>query len=158
MATLEELMAVQAELDGTPQEKTATLGELESIQAELDKPRLKGSLTPEQFQSEFGDIPDILGLVKPQEEAPSRPISETLTGAGEAALTVGTAATGGTIGAVAGTLQGLISEIESGQFGTDDAARRIADKASSLMQELTYTPRSRQGGKSLAISERLENH
>jgi len=145
MATLEELMAVQAELDGAPQVKTATLGELESIQAELDKPRLKGSLTPEQFQSEFGDIPDILGLVKPQEEAPSRPISETLTGAGEAALTVGTAATSGTIGAVAGTLQGLISEIESGQFGTDDAARRIADKASSLMQELTYTPRSEAG-------------
>ena len=54
--------------------------------------------------------------------APQQPgIGQQLIGAGETALALGTAATGGTLGTLAGTLQGLSQQILSGQFGTPEA-------------------------------------
>lgn len=111
----------------------------------VDPAPTKGSLTPEQFSSRFGDIPDIEGLIAPQQPKPSPTIGEQIVGAGEAALTVGTGITGGTLGALGGTLKGVIDEIRSGEFGTNEAANRIADKAADLMQELTFAPRTEAG-------------
>lgn len=146
MASLQELMAIQGELDAPQAPSSASVDELISIQRELDnKPRLKGSITQEQFQSEFGDVPDVLGLVEPQQPAEGSTFGENVVGAGEAALTVATGITGGTIGALAGTLQGVIDEVSSGEFGTSAAANRIGDKAAELMQELTFVPRTEAG-------------
>ena len=148
MATLEELMAIQTELEpaqaGAPK-AGASIEELMAIQQELDTPREQGSLTSGQFESEFGDVPDILGLVEPQQPKEPSTLGENIIGAGEAALTVGTGITGGTIGVLAGTLKGVIDEVSSGEFGSSEAAKRIGDKAAELMRELTFAPRTEAG-------------
>lgn len=146
MASLKELMAIQGELGAPQQQGNASVEELIAIQQEIDnKPRLKGSITQEQFQSEFGDVPDILGLVEPQQQPEASTIGENIVGAGEAALTVATGITGGTIGALAGTLDGVIKEIRSGEFGSSEAANRIGDRAAELMQMLTIAPKTEAG-------------
>lgn len=146
MANLQELMAIQSELDTPQKQSSASVEELMAIQQEVDnKPRLKGSITEEQFQSEFGDVPDILGLIEPQQPPEASTIGENIVGAGEAALTVATGITGGTIGALAGTLDGVIKEIRSGEFGSSEAADRIGDRAAELMQMLTVAPKTEAG-------------
>ena len=105
------------------------------------------SLTKEQFFEKFGDIPDVDGLIKPEEAQAEegRSISESILGAGEAALTLGTGAVGGTLGLIGGTFQGLIEEIRSGEFGSNEAANRIEQRANELMANLTYAPRTEAG-------------
>jgi hypothetical protein len=72
-------------------------------------------------------------------------IGQKILGAGETALTLGTAATGGTLGQIAGTLQGLSQQILSGQFGTQDAVRAVEKAAAEGAQALTYQPRTQSG-------------
>lgn len=81
-------------------------------------------------------------IVQPVQE-PS--IGQKILGAGETALTLGTAATGGTLGQIAGTLQGLSQQILSGQFGTQDAVRAVEKAAAEGAQALTYQPRTQSG-------------
>lgn len=90
---------------------------------------------------EMRDV-DVPGTV-PQEPEPT--IGEAVKGAGEAALTLGTGATGGAIGMIGGTLQGLAQEILSGKFGTQEAASRIEQRAAEGAQALTYAPRTQTG-------------
>lgn len=105
------------------------------------------SLSKEEFFERFGDIPDIDGLIK--EESPQaeegRSIGETLQGVGETALTIGTGAVGGTLGIIGGAFQGIVDEIRSGEFGSNEAANRIEKRANELMAELTYAPRTEAG-------------
>lgn len=78
--------------------------------------------------------------------APQEPsIGQRLIGAGETALALGTAATGGTLGTLAGTLQGLSQQILSGQFGTPEAMRAVEQAASAGAQALTFQPRTQAG-------------
>ena len=72
-------------------------------------------------------------------------IGQKIIGAGETALTLGTAATGGALGQIAGTLQGLSQQILSGQFGTQDAVRAVEKAAAEGAQALTYQPRTQAG-------------
>jgi hypothetical protein len=72
-------------------------------------------------------------------------IGQQLIGAGETALALGTAATGGTLGTLAGTLQGLSQQILSGQFGTPEAMRAVEQAAAKGAQALTYQPRGQVG-------------
>ena len=72
-------------------------------------------------------------------------IGQKIIGAGETALTLGTAATGGALGQIAGTLQGLSQQILSGQFGTQDAVRAVEKAAAEGAQALTYQPRTQSG-------------
>jgi hypothetical protein len=81
-------------------------------------------------------------IVQPVQE-PS--IGQKILGAGETALTLGTAATGGPLGQIAGTLQGLSQQILSGQFGTQDAVRAVEKAAAEGAQALTYQPRTQSG-------------
>jgi len=119
---------------------------------QFDQPEVAGqpvpqSLTAEEFSARSGDIPDIYGEIIPQAPAPeSEPtIGEQVIGGAEAALTAATGATGGTIGLLGGTLQGIISELRSGEFGSNEAANRIADRAEAAMAEFTYAPRTETG-------------
>lgn len=104
-------------------------------------------MTQDEFEAENGDAPDVFGNVldEPPEAEKETTIGDELIGAGEAALTLGTGAIGGTLGMLGGTLQGVISELRSGEFGTNEAANRIADRAEAAMQDLTYAPRSEEG-------------
>jgi hypothetical protein len=72
-------------------------------------------------------------------------LGQRLVGAGETALTFGTAATGGTLGTIAGALQGLSQQILSGQFGTQEAMRAVEKAAAEGGQALTYQPRTETG-------------
>ena len=78
--------------------------------------------------------------------APQQPgVMDQIVGAGETALALGTAATGGTLGTLAGTLQGLSQQILSGQFGTPEAMRAVEQAAAKGAQALTYQPRGQAG-------------
>lgn len=78
--------------------------------------------------------------------APTTPtIGQRIIGAGETALTFGTAATGGTLGTIAGALQGLSQQILSGQFGTQEAMKAVEQAAAAGGQALTYQPRTETG-------------
>jgi hypothetical protein len=75
----------------------------------------------------------------------SRSIVDSIIGAGETALTVGTAATGGLFGTVGGAITGAREEIKAGRFGTPAAARAISERAAAGAQQYTYAPRTEAG-------------
>ncbi len=78
--------------------------------------------------------------------APARPgVIDQLVGAGETALTAGTAATGGIFGTIGGALTGLREEVQAGRFGTPEAARAISERAAAGAQRFTYAPRTEAG-------------
>jgi len=89
----------------------------------------------------------IPGAIVPgtEAQAPEPTLGQQLIGAGETALTLGTAATGGTLGTVSGGLGGLASQILSGEFGTPQAMRAVEQSASKGAQALTYQPRTQAG-------------
>lgn len=80
-----------------------------------------------------------------QSNADDSSFGEKALGVGEAALTALTGATGGTIGLIGGALKGIASEIRSGNFGTAEAADRIEQHATKIMQDFTYAPRTEKG-------------
>ena len=88
----------------------------------------------------------------PPEPGPQGPFAESeIMGAAETALTMGTAATTGLVGGVAGFLDTLAKEIESGQFGTAEAAKRIRDASMREMKRSTYEPRSQTGQRNVQV-------
>jgi hypothetical protein len=89
-------------------------------------------------------IPDMpVQETMPQQAAPT--IAEQAVGAGEAALTLGTGAVGGTLGMIGGTLKGLAEQILTGQFGTPQAVQMVEQAAAKGAQALTYAPRTQAG-------------
>ena len=81
--------------------------------------------------------------------APAQPeqpgMLDQIIGAGEAALTLGTGAIGGTVGMVGGAIGGLAQQILSGQFGTPEAVKAVEQAAAQGGQALTYMPRGQAG-------------
>ena len=90
---------------------------------------------------------------------PQQPgVMDQIVGAGETALTLGTGAVGGTLGTLAGTLQGLSQQILSGQFGTPEAMRAVEQAAAKGAQALTYQPRTQAGQEQVqAVGQVLAN-
>jgi len=72
-------------------------------------------------------------------------IVEQLIGAGETALTLGTAATGGLFGTVGGGLSEAIQQALAGKFGTKEAAKAIEQRAAAGAERYTYMPRTEAG-------------
>jgi hypothetical protein len=99
--------------------------------------------------------------VTQQQIAPPTPqpsIGQQIVGAGETALTLGTGAVGGTLGTLAGTLQGLSQQILSGNFGTPEAMRAVEKAAAEGAQALTYQPRTQAGQEQVqAVGQVLAN-
>lgn len=79
---------------------------------------------------------------------PELSLGQKIIGTGEAALSAGTGAIGGIVGTAGGALVGAGREIASGEFGTPEAAQRIAQTASQGAQSLTYEPKT-QGGQQI---------
>ncbi len=75
----------------------------------------------------------------------SKSIIDNILGAGETALTLGTAATGGLFGTIGGAITGAREEIKAGRFGTPEAARAISERAAAGGQRFTYMPRTEAG-------------
>jgi hypothetical protein len=82
---------------------------------------------------------------RPVETGPAPTLGQRLIGAGEAALTALTGATGGAAGMIGGTVGGLAGSILSGQFGTPEAAQEVERAAMEQAQRFTYQPRTRAG-------------
>lgn len=80
---------------------------------------------------------------KPPPEKPG--ILEQLVGAGETALTLGTAATGGVLGTIGGGVSELRRQVKAGKFGTTEAARAVERAAAEGAQRFTYAPRTEAG-------------
>lgn len=86
----------------------------------------------------------IPGSIIPEtiEQKPEPSFLEKAAAIPETALTLATGGTTGVLGGLGGFLGGLASELRSGQFGTQEAAKRIEQTATQGMQALTYAPRS----------------
>jgi len=81
--------------------------------------------------------------IAPVPQAPS--MLDQIVGAGETALTLGTALTGGTVGTIYGAGKGIAQQILSGEFGTPQAVRAVEKAAAEGAQALTYQPRTEAG-------------
>jgi hypothetical protein len=83
--------------------------------------------------------------VEPPMPKPEPTMGEQAIGVAETGAAIATGATAGMGGQVRGALFQLAEEIESGKFGTADAAQRIKQAAQQLGAEYTYQPRTEQG-------------
>lgn len=99
----------------------------------------KGEENTATFQQQNAPLPQQPGVM------------DQIVGAGETALTLGTGAVGGTLGTLAGTLQGLSQQILSGQFGTPEAMRAVEQAAAKGAQALTYQPRFQAGQEQVQV-------
>lgn len=128
----------------------ATLQELEQAlvnadkAGDLDAARRLAAVLVKARQDTTNQIPNTIVPGTTQERVePS--LGEKIIGTGEAALTLGTGVTGGTVGMIGGTLKGLAEQILSGQFGTPQAANAVEQSAMQGAQALTYAPRTQAG-------------
>lgn len=141
----------------------ATLQELEQAlvnadkAGDLDAARRLAAVLVKARQDTTNQIPDtIVPGTTPEYVEPS--LGEKIVGTGEAALTLATGATGGTVGMIGGTLKGLAEQILSGQFGSREAANLVEKSAMQGAQALTYAPRTQSGQEQVqAVGEVLQN-
>jgi hypothetical protein len=104
------------------------------------------SVAEAQRQALISQIPGEPGVPIPTPPVYTPPtMGQRVVGAGEAALTTTTGATGGFAGMIGGTLEGLAQAILTGQFGTQDAVRLVEQKAMERAGQLTYAPRTQAG-------------
>lgn len=111
--------------------------------------RQKQTINIQPSQPASPDVPvigaDGHAVVQQMPEKPDRTVGEMLAGAGETALTLGTGATSGVVGAIGGAARGFAREISNGEFGSQAAANRIAQSSMKGMESLTYAPRTEAG-------------
>lgn len=81
----------------------------------------------------------------PRTVAPSRSLGEKIEGGIDAGIALATGLTGGTLGMIGGTAQGVAASIMDGTFGTQAGVRQVEQSAASGMQALTYSPRTEAG-------------
>ena len=117
----------------------------DEIRAEL----LRRELRRRQQKTAAPDVP-IIGadgrVSFPAEyQNPQFSMKDRAIGAGEAALSLATGATGGAVGMVGGSLYGLGREMMGGNFGTPGAADRIERQAMDTAGAMTYAPRTQAG-------------
>lgn len=117
-------------------------------------------------QVQQGGLPDFDEngvIITDQPEQPKqeqRPLStmEKIAGAGEAALTIGTGAVGGTLGQGLGALHGIAESVVDGTFGTQEGAQHAAQTAARFSSALTYEPKTTGGQRAVAgLGEIIEN-
>jgi len=94
------------------------------------------------FDDATGAQSDVAGTVAPESE---RTLGEQAVGALETGATLGTGLVSGTAGMIVGTVEGIVKEIISGEFGSYDAANRIEQLAMERANALTYAPRTEAG-------------
>lgn len=115
-----------------------------------------GSKSPEANNANVSDVPLVSGMQGYEEQQaaqqaqyankPAEPsLMDKVKALPEVAGALITGATSGLIGQGAGFTQQLIKEVSSGQFGTNEAANRIAQNSSDVGASLTYSPKSEAG-------------
>lgn len=128
----------------------ATLPQLEQALINADKAgdsnaaRTLAAFIVKARQDPTNQIPDT-SVAGSQPVASEPSLADKAIGTGEAALTLSTGATTGTVGMIGGTLKGLAEQILSGQFGTPEAAQAVQQQAMQGAQALTYSPKTPSG-------------
>ena len=85
-------------------------------------------------------------------------IIDNIIGAGETALTMATGATGGALGMIGGTIEGIGESIAEGKYGTTEGAEDAQRTAFERAGQFTYEPRSEKGQQFVnIIGELTEN-
>lgn len=144
MPTKEELL-IEADRRGllTGSKKTAFD---EAVRRGLIKGTAKANVAALPADSDVPVIgPDGHATVQQMTPRPEPTMGDRLVGVGETALTMLTGATGGLAGTFGGAVRGAGREILAGEFGTQDAARRISETAAQDAAMLTYSPRTQEG-------------
>lgn len=123
---------------------------IEAYQRARQNGQIQDSTTQPQGLPDF----DVNGNFVPEQAQqpatkPDRSLLDTLKGAGETALTLGTGAITAPIASVVGTLGQAGKEIVGGDFGSPEAAQRIAQSAEQAGQDYTYQPRTQAGQEQL---------
>lgn len=126
--------------DYTPEQANAEISQLVSAQ-----PQPASVQQPSALQ-QSGEVPysqEQTAALGPQYTPPAKPertIGDRVQGGIEALGTVATGATGGTLGYLAGTGQGLIESVSSGQFGTPEGGQLMSQRAQEGAARMTYKP------------------
>lgn len=104
-----------------------------------------------------GEVPLPYGEKYPEpEQAPTPGIGERISGSVQALGTLASGATMGTLGYAGGLLGGIAGSVASGDFGTPEAAQRIAQSAQEGSQRLTIQPITAEGRRQVkAVGEAL---
>ncbi|NRA43004.1 MAG: hypothetical protein HRU21_11960, partial [Pseudomonadales bacterium] len=108
----------------------------------MNEPESQPQLRPEQAATPVNQdfIPTEENLAIPAPGLPERSFADQAIGAGEAALTMATGATGGMVGGLVGAVEGIGREL-AGDIPTGEGANIMAERAS----QLTYAPRTEAG-------------
>lgn len=134
----------QAERD-REQAKNGFISEFEGL-ADADD----GGGLPYEVESQSFDPRQLI-------DAPTKHKPGFTEGLGETMLSLGTAVTGGTVGMIAGTLEGMAKEVMAGEFGTRAGGDRIEQTAMKRAEQLTYSPRGEVAQeKTAAVGKALE--
>ncbi|MCH7391810.1 glycoside hydrolase family 24 protein [Acinetobacter dispersus] len=118
--------------------------------------QIQDSTTQPQGLPDF-DGKGVITNEQPQLQAkPEQTLGQQLLGAGETALTLGTGAIAAPVASVLGTIGQAGREVVGGEFGSPQAAQRIAQAAEQTGQDFTYQPRTQAGQQQLqAVGEAL---
>ena len=138
-ATEEELAQALAQLTGDTQEPVT------APEPMVPPPPMTAAQEESDMALAMSQLEQLNGGTMAPSPEPST--IEKIVGVGETLASTGTGATSGFGGMIRGTLYGLAEEIASGQFGTQEAAQRIKQRAEELAREFTYEPRTRTGQK-----------
>jgi len=128
--------------DGATQEQAFGI-----LQQQLGNAKPSTNPMDPSYQSLAGQIPkdNRPGLAStPQPQAPAPKlggVTDVLKGAGETALSLGSSAVAGPVGAARGVYEGLTG----GKYGTQAGTKEAEKKGSELAQSMTYTPKTESG-------------
>ncbi|MFX5307891.1 hypothetical protein ABTC80_09140 [Acinetobacter baumannii] len=121
-------------------------GRAQRIVEAYQKAQMNNAANQPQGLPDF-DANGVITYDQPQAapQAPEPSLADKALGLGETALSAATGATGGTLGMIGGTIGQAGREILAGNFGTPEAANRIAQNAAASASDLTYAPRTQAG-------------
>lgn len=113
----------------------------------MSRDQIKDALDKRFAQQETVPLEGLPGYEPPapMDERPEPTMAHKALGAVEALGTLATGATGGAVGFVGGTAEQLVKEIFGGDFGSYEAANRIAQNAADRASQFTYLPRTETG-------------
>lgn len=137
----------QEQKSQAPKDTGRTQKIVAAYQAARANGQIKDATTQPQGLPDFdaqGKIIDPSTQPTPQPQ-PEPTLGQKIVGAGETALTLGTGAVSAPIASIFGTLGQAGSEIAGGNFGSPEAAQRIALAAQQAGQDYTYQPRTEAG-------------
>jgi len=153
MPTKAELLdiAKQAVTEGDDVTAHAAMDAIEKLSA-TQKPA-------QQYQDPNSEIPQVDSLGNPLPMAPTSPqevqarqaaaqeptLLDKVKGIGETTLSLGTGATTGMLGNMAGAISGIGKSMINGTYGTPEGAAAAKQEAESVGGNLTYTPKTATG-------------